>query len=98
MAAHQLSAVETRIVHHTDDLGSSLAVAARLARESLYDQAIAHPSVMERSLRERRHVIGNVVDISVSHDVSVTDGGIVLSVLATGTLVEVPGIDTGENW
>lgn len=93
-----LSAVSTRIIHHTDDLRESLASAADEARLSLVDQASSHPYVAESSVVEGRSASGYPTDTTVSHTVSVTAGGILVSVLATARLAVVFGDETGDEW
>jgi hypothetical protein len=93
-----LSAVSTRIVHHTDELRSALSSAAQEARESLVEQASTHPIVAETSLLEGRSATGYPEDTTVSHTVSVTAGGILISVLATASLALYLGDTTGDEW
>ena len=93
-----LSAVATRIIHHTDELRNALASAADEARLSLVEQASTHPLVAEASVLEGRTATGYPEDTTVSHTVSVTAGGILVSVLATASLALFLGEETGEEW
>ena len=93
-----LSAVATRVVHHTDDLRDSLSSAAHEVRASLVEQASTHPVVAETSLLEGRSATGYPEDTTVSHTVSITAGGILLSVLATASLAIYLGDPSGDEW
>jgi hypothetical protein len=93
-----LSAVATRIVNHTDNLAAAISDAALEARGSLAEQASTHQVVLETSLSEKRNITGYPDDVSVSHTVSITAGGILISVLATAILAMFRGDDTGDEW
>jgi len=81
-----LTATASRIIGHTDELNSALTSAAEEARSSLVAQASTHPVVAESSVLEGRSATGYPESVTVSHTVSVTAGGILVSVLATGSL------------
>jgi len=81
-----IAAAASRIVHHTSDLDAALISAACEARENLTTLASGHPLVAEASVLEGRAAGGEPRGITISHTVSISAGGILISVLATASL------------
>lgn len=81
-----IAAAASRIVHHTSDLDAALVSAACEAREGLAALASGHPLVAEASVLEGRAASGEPRGIAISHTVSISAEGILVSVLATASL------------
>lgn len=86
MDTAQLASAASRIVHHTNDLDDALIDAACEARETLAVLAAGHPLVAGASVLEGRAAVGEPRSITISHTVSISAGGILVSVLATASL------------
>ena len=86
METASLASAASRIVHHTNDLADAIVSAACEAREALATLAAGHPLVVEASVLEGRSAVGEPRSITISHTVSISAGGILVSVLATASL------------
>lgn len=81
-----LASATSRIIHHTNELDEALVSAACEVREDLAALAADHPLVAEASVLEGRSATGEPRGVTVSHTVSISAGGILVSVLATASL------------
>lgn len=81
-----LASATSRIVHHTNELNEALISAACEAREALGALAADHPLIAEASVLEGRSATGEPRNVTLSHTVSISAGGILISVLATASL------------
>lgn len=93
-----LASAVSRLVNHTDDLDKAIISAACEARETLIALAATHPLLAEASVSEGRAAAGEPRGITISHTVSISAGGILVSVLATASLVVLFDEDMFPEW
>jgi hypothetical protein len=93
-----LASAASRIVRHTNELDEALVAAACEAREAIVALAADHPLVAEASVLEGKSATGEPRDVTLSHTVSISAGGILVSVLATASLGILLDEAPGGEW